>query len=300
MEMTNARTLLLLTFAHVFAVAPDTFAQEGAVEPTTEVILASEVKWKPLNPARGNKGPQAGTLWGDQTGEGASGFLVKFVDGFSSPPHIHNITYRGVVIGGGLYNGDPKVEPMWMRTGSYWTQPAGAAHITAARGSSVAYVEIDKGPYLVLPTEEAFDDGERPVNVDASNIVWLDATNTTWIKLPAARTDYAKAETAEGPSIAFLWGEPQGEKACGTLIKLPAAFTGKMRSNGSTFRAVVIDGRVSHGLQDEGGITHLEPGSYFGSRGTFAHHVSRDGETGCLIYVRSEGRFDVVQEQPKQ
>ena len=74
----------------LFAVASNGVAQDVTAEPTSEVVLASDIKWKPLNPARGNNGPQAGTLWGDQTGEGPSGFLVKFVDGFASPAHIHN------------------------------------------------------------------------------------------------------------------------------------------------------------------------------------------------------------------
>lgn len=125
-------------------------AQETQIA-NVEVRLASEIQWQKLNPARGDASPQAGTIWGDQTKDGESGFLVKFVDGFSSPPHIHNITYRGIVIGGGLHNDDPDAKHMWMEVGSYWTQPAGEVHITAARGSSIGYVEIQSGPYLVKP-----------------------------------------------------------------------------------------------------------------------------------------------------
>jgi len=57
----------------------------------------SEVKWEPLNLARGDNTPQAGTLWGDRKGTAPTGFIAKFVDGFSSPPHIHNTTFRAVV-----------------------------------------------------------------------------------------------------------------------------------------------------------------------------------------------------------
>ncbi len=122
-----------------------TQAQQGQSS-STEVRLASEIAWQHLNPARGDASPQAGTIWGDQTKDGESGFLVKFVDGFSSPPHVHNITYRGIVLGGGLHNDDPESEPLWMPVGSYWTQPAGEVHITAARGASIGYVEIQSGP----------------------------------------------------------------------------------------------------------------------------------------------------------
>ena len=78
---------------------------QGGVMMTSEVILASEVKWEKLNPARGDKSPQAGTLWGDRKGAVPTGFLAKFVDGSSSPPHIHNATYRAVVISGRIHNG---------------------------------------------------------------------------------------------------------------------------------------------------------------------------------------------------
>ncbi|PWJ58144.1 uncharacterized protein DUF4437, partial [Dyadobacter jejuensis] len=97
--------------------------------PTNKVVLSSEIVWEKLNPARGEQSPQAGTIWGDRKGEIATGFLAKFTDGFSSPPHIHNVTYRAVVIKGMIHNDDPKAENMWMKTGSFWTQPVGESHI---------------------------------------------------------------------------------------------------------------------------------------------------------------------------
>ena len=43
---------------------------------------------------------------------------------------------------------------------------------------------IERLIMAVLPVEEAPDSGERPVNVDESNFVRLDASNTTWIDRP--------------------------------------------------------------------------------------------------------------------
>jgi hypothetical protein len=98
---------------------------------------------------------------------------VLFERGFSSPPHIHNVSYRGIVIELRVHKDDPDAAKMWMPAGSYWTQPAGGgveSHITAADGASnLAYIEIEDGPYLVRPADEAFDNGERPINVHASN-----------------------------------------------------------------------------------------------------------------------------------
>ncbi len=247
----------------------------------TDVVLTSEVKWEPLNPARGDKSPRAGTLWGDRNGTGPTGFLVEFVDGFSSPPHIHNVSYRGVVISGLIHNDDPDAADMWLPTGSFWTQPKGEVHITAAKGSTnVAYIEIEQGPYLVLPTDEAFDSGERPVNVDASNIVWIDQPG-----IPAS---------ADGPKLAFLWGNPQDGQLNGTLVKLPAGFTGKIDSYGSTLRAVVIKGQLQYQVPGETDVKTLEPGSYFSSKGESVHQVSFEAGDESIIYVRTDGQYDVI------
>jgi len=268
-------------------VASDSITPEPATGPTSKIVLISEVKWEQLNPARGDKSPKAGTLWGDRNGTGPTGFLVKFADGFSSPPHIHNVSYRGVVISGLIHNDDPGAADMWLPSASFWTQPKGEVHITTARGNTnVAYIEIEQGPYLVLPTEEAFDSGERPVNVDVSNIFWIDQPG-----IPAS---------AEGPKVAFLWGNPQDDRLNGTLVKLPPGFTGKIYSHGSTFRAVVVKGQPQYQLPGVTDVKTLEPGSYFSSKGESAHRVSCEAVKECIIYVRMEGKFDVIPAQPKK
>jgi len=247
-------------------------------QPTKELVLASEVQWEMLNPARGEKSPQAGTLWGNRKGSVATGFLAKFVDGFSSPPHIHNRSYRAVVISGGIHNDDPDAAAMWMGSGSFWTQPEGEIHITAAKGvNNMALVEIDKGPYLVLPTEKAFDNGERAINIDASNIVWL---------------DFPGVETSTGtPKVSYLWGSLEEGQANGSFVKLPAGFNGRIHSYGSTFRAVVIKGQI---LYQEKEINILDPGSYFGSFTEAVHNISTKVEEQSVIYIRTNGKFDLV------
>ncbi|NNE08734.1 MAG: DUF4437 domain-containing protein, partial [Gemmatimonadetes bacterium] len=44
-------------------IAPNTTAASGI-----EIVPVSAVDWEPLNPARGDASPQAGTLWGDRNG----------------------------------------------------------------------------------------------------------------------------------------------------------------------------------------------------------------------------------------
>ncbi|MEO1341631.1 MAG: DUF4437 domain-containing protein [Cyanobacteria bacterium J06635_13] len=255
----------------------------------SQVVSASELQWSPLNPARGDASPQAATIWGDRNNTEATGFLVKFRQGFSSPPHIHNVTYRGVVIDGLVHNDDPKAENMWMPKGSFWTQPAGEAHITSAEEkNNIAYIEIDEGPYLVQPQEEAFDNGERPVNVDASNIVWLNASNSYSGDRPK------KSNSLSKPQVAFLWGNPEDREPYGSMIKLPTGFKGKIRSHGSDFRAVVIEGQPNYIALRGKETKNLEPGSYFGSSGETEHEVFCQAEEECILYVRAQSKFDVV------
>ncbi|MBT8084289.1 MAG: DUF4437 domain-containing protein [Woeseia sp.] len=245
---------------------------ESTAETSVRVVLASEVEWEALNPARGAASPRAGTLWGDRNGVEATGFLARFADGFASPPHIHNVTYRAVVIEGEIHNDDPDAASMWMGSGSFWTQPMGETHITAAKGASnIALVEIDRGPYLVRPAAQAFDSGERPVNLDASNVVWLPL-----------------AERAGNAHIAYLWGNFGGSDWNGSFVRLPAGFKGVLESDGAAFHSVVIRGEVQY-WQD--GARNLTPGSYFGARGAAEHKISLSGDHESIIYVRTNGAY---------
>ena len=248
-----------------------------------EVIPVSEVDWQQLNPARGDQSPKAGTLWGDRQASTATGFLVEFVDGFSSPPHIHNVSYRGVVISGLIHNDDPAAASMWMPTGSFWTQPKGEAHITAAKGvKNVAYIEIEDGPYLVRPVADAYDSGERPVNVDASNIVWLD---------PLAK------QPVEGVRTAYLWGSPREGRLHGSLLELPSGFDGVIESEGPGFRAVVITGQLAYrGMDDtdSAGSQTLDPGSLFSSDADSKHPVACRSNGSCILYVRAQSPPEVA------
>ena len=264
------KTLLAPALAIVAAACASPRIASPAGEPRDTVVLTSDIEWGQINPARGAASPMAGTLWGDRNGRGPTGFLLKPADGFESPPHIHNVSYRGVVIRGLIHNDDPSVEKSWMPAGSFWTQPRGLVHITAARGSdTLAYIEIDEGPYLVRSVDEAFHSKDRPVNVDASDVAWEDAPGVAGLR------------------VAFLWGKAREHGPGGLLVQLPAGSTGILRSRGSTFRAVVIQGRVEH----EAGS--MEPGSYFRSQVGSAQVACEDGQD-CIFYVRTEGTFEVV------
>lgn len=252
---------------------------ESIENSTTKIVLASEVEWTYLNPKRKDKAPMAGTLWGDRNGTEATGFLLKPNDGFESPPHIHNVSYRGIVISGLINNGDADADSMWMSTGSFWTQPKGDVHITSATGTNtIAYIEIEKGPYLVLPKEEAFDSGERPVNVEESNIVWLAAKDISLVE-------------KDGAKISFLWAKSENNQLNGTLLKLPKGFNGNIYTKGATFGAVVIKGEPQF-LGAENLL--LETGSYLSSKGEAIHKISSLVEES-ILYIRTDAEYKVIQ-----
>ncbi|MDG2280299.1 MAG: DUF4437 domain-containing protein [Flavicella sp.] len=274
----------LITYS--FLLVPLLFSCETATKknnktlrPTNKVILSSNIIWEKLNPARGDQSPQAGTIWGDRKGTEATGFLAKFVDGFSSPPHIHNVTYRAVVIKGLIHNDDPEANNMWMPTGSFWTQPFGEAHITSAKGKeNIALVEIDKGPYLVKPISEAFDNGERPINIDASNIVWLSKQRTNWIG------------NKSNAKISFLWEDGNN---IGLFIKVPHESHGVLNSDGSVFHAVVVQGVLQYEMPNNTSIYSLDAGSYFGATNNTIHTIYNNANQDVILYIRTNGEIRI-------
>ncbi len=241
-----------------------------------KVISASDIQWGLLNPARGDSSPKAANLWGDRKKNVATGMLVKFEKGFSSPPHIHNISYRGVVIEGLIHNDDPSAEKMWLTPGSFWTQPAGENHITAANGeSNLIYLEIDAGPYFVQPAVNAFDNGERPINVETSNLVWLTTNDVTWVN-------------DNHVQIAYLWGETGGKN--GTFVRIPENFDGYIEGE-SDLKAVVIKGKADYMWNKQGSLKSLLPGSFFSSMHNGKHFLNTQNEV--VLYVRSNGKYSV-------
>ncbi len=240
----------------------------------SELTLADEVSWGHLNPLRGEKSPGAANLWGDRTADTETGMLVRFKKGFSSPPHIHNISYRGIVIDGLVHNDDPGAEKMWMPTGSYWTQPAGEVHVTAANAvTNLIYLEIDRGPYLVKPSKDQFDNGERPMNMHANNIVWLGNKDASYIN-------------QEGIEAAKLW---KNKSITGSLIKVPIGFNLTLNAHAEEFKVVIISGKMEYSSKERPVSNLLVPGSYFSSSGDFDHHISAVDD--LILYVRFNGNF---------
>lgn len=261
-----------------------------AADQSIDVVTKGDIQFQPLNPLRGDASPKAGVLWGDIKKDVPTGTLLEFADGFSSPPHIHNITYRAVVISGALHNDDPEAKVAWMEPGSYWTQPAGENHITAAKAGdkATAFLEILEGPYLVRPASEEFDNGERPINLNARNVVWLDASDISWVN----STNTLRSES--GVEIAFLWEQHEPSEQNGTFLKLPSGFAGTLRDAGDWMRSVVITGEIQHHVDTaDQELNSLEAGTYFGSKDKTFNTIKCVGESSCILYISAIGRYEV-------
>lgn len=272
---------ILLSIAVFICCSPSSEKKNESPSKTSsssvDVRLSKDIVWEKLNPARGDQSPQAGTIWGNRKDTVATGFLAKFVNGFSSPPHIHNVTYRAVVIRGEIHNDDPQAANMWMGPGSFWTQPSGEPHITSAKGEeNIAYVEIDSGPYLVKPVESAFEKGERPINISSPNIIWLDKNAASWIDSDS------KAE------ISFLWENDDSMK--GLFVRLSKGYKGAIETYGTVLHAVVISGEITY--QQSDGDLDLDAGSYFSSSGKTMHRLSSDS-TESIVYFRTNDKIRV-------
>lgn len=259
------------------------YASDSLADHTSQVftvVSADEIKWGYLNPLRGDKSPGAADLWGNRTEDVATGMLVKFNKNFASPPHIHNISYRGIVIKGIMHNDDPNAEKMWMPKGSFWTQPAGENHITAANSEeNQIYLEIDSGPYLVKPSDQHFDNGERPINLHSSNIVWLDQSSLSAID-------------AKGVKRTALWGSDEPGEMNGTMLKLPYNFEGNITSDATEFRVVVISGNIDYKNAELPSKKALDAGSYVSSKGAFEHNIHTNSDD-VMLYIRTNGQYRV-------
>ncbi len=261
----------------------------GTTEDLVEIVPKQDITFQPLNPARGDASPRAGVLWGDIRSNVPTGAIIEFSDGFSSPPHIHNITYRGIVINGAVHNDDPGAEYFWMGPGSFWLQQAGEPHITAAAPGATAriFLEILEGPYLVQPSEDAFESQQRSLNIDSANLVWISDSDIPWV-------DRANSSEATNLHIAFLWGTPSNGQSNGTLVRMSRNFKGELHGSGSWLRAVVIRGLIEHRQTGSSQVTQLEAGSYFGSRGQLPQGLLCKSPTGCVIYVSTQGHYRIV------
>jgi hypothetical protein len=94
-----------------------------------ELVPAADVKWTPLDPKAGARGPQISVVFGDLKKKAPIGVLLKIPAGAKPGPHTHTSDYWAVVVQGTQHNwpgtGD---EGKALPVGSWWFQPGKAVH----------------------------------------------------------------------------------------------------------------------------------------------------------------------------
>lgn len=108
-----------------------------------------------------------------------------------------------------------------MQAGSFWTQPLGATTSPPDWRARHDLLGDPVGPHLVKPSDEAFDGGERPINVGARNITRLGADDAEWVG-------------DESPRMACLGGSVEDNEQYSTFVE-PLSGSG-----GDYIRSLVI------------------------------------------------------------
>jgi anti-sigma factor ChrR (cupin superfamily) len=118
--------------------------------------------------------------------------------------------------------------------------------------------------------------GTRPAPVAAADLQWMDLDPTG----------------APGVKIANLWGNP-GTGRFGAFLKLPAGFAAPLHTHTHPIKVVVVSGTYIQGPEGAAEF-RLTPGSYLMQPGgNYRHTTSCDRASDCVIFVESNGAFDL-------
>ena len=135
---------------------------------------------------------------------------------------------------------------------------------------------------MVQPSDLAFDNGERPLNLLRANMMWMNTDEFNWL-----------GTNTSGAQVALLWGDLNEGALSGSMLKLPSGFEGNLWSPNDSIKAVTIQGELVHAVEGLPDATRLEPGGYFTSAENVQHAVSCESQSECLIYIRTTGKFRV-------
>jgi quercetin dioxygenase-like cupin family protein len=267
--------------AAAMAATPD--AAEAPPPPPAPVMVnmvPADLKWGPMDPAMGDKGPQVAGLWGDRT-TGPNGFLIKVTGGNKGVFHTHSTGYHGVTIAGEpnhLQANETKPKPL--PPGSYWFVPGGAPHNSQCLGKEdcIALVQFNEGKADFAMAEPKKEDKPDPKYVEKR------AKDLKWTPLdPKAG--------AKGPQTAVVWGDSaSGEH--GFLMKLPAGFKSPPHTHSADYHALPITGAVMNYAPDDKAPKEMPVGSYWMQPGNMAHITECKAGKECLIYGYMKGKFD--------
>ena len=117
---------------------------------------------------------------------------------------------------------------------------------------------------------------EQPVFMPAADVKWTDLD-------PSG---------APGVKIADLWGN-HATGAYGAYLKLPAGFAAPLHMHTHAMKVVFLSGTYIQAPEGKAEV-RLGPGSYMMQPGgNYRHTTSCDKSSDCVLFVESEGPFDL-------
>jgi hypothetical protein len=245
-------------------------------------MTPDELKWNPLVPEAGDKGPMVAALWGDMMSE-PNGFFIKLPAGDKGMMHTHTNDYHGVGITASSAQQDGgKVHPV--AASSYWFEPGGVPHLNACPGKTpcIALVHFNAGKFDFAPAKPV--KGAKPdpkaVEKPLKTIKW---------------TPFDE-KNPKGGAWSSVWGDMQaGEN--GMFIKLPAGNAEFWHIHKADYHGVVLQGTLDHHESGAPG-RDLPVGSYWWQPGGNKHVDLCKAPSGdCIAYVYFTGGFDLVPAQ---
>jgi anti-sigma factor ChrR (cupin superfamily) len=122
---------------------------------------------------------------------------------------------------------------------------------------------------------------EQPVFTPAADVKWTDLD-------PSG---------APGVKIADLWGN-HAAGAFGAYLKLPAGFAAPLHTHTHAMKVVFLSGTYIQAPEGKAEV-RLGPGSYMMQPGgNYRHTTSCDKSADCVLFVESEGAFDLQPADP--
>jgi quercetin dioxygenase-like cupin family protein len=120
--------------------------------------------------------------------------------------------------------------------------------------------------------------GGKAVLTPVGDLKWVDATDAAGVKTAAVQGDPSK-----GASTFFA--------------KLPTGFSVPLHHHSADHFGTVISGTMVFNI--DGKDVTLPPGSYFSFSGKKQHTTKCADDAGCVVFISTKSKWDVVAEKPK-
>jgi len=80
------------------------------------------------------------------------------------------------------------------------------------------------------------------------------------------------------------------------MMKVPKGFNGLIQYESGPFRAIVVDGTISHQHDKNDQPALLAAGSYLGTSLKTSGGTSFNSQTGAVLYIRAQAALELIAE----